>query len=156
MFVTCGIWCLADVSSVSPSSEQTVWHIPQATYHTISYHINLVDQTHVLESMSVNIKIRGRVVRSVVNFFTFCLNKPYGKLFSKNALKVSAALWFCQNRGKFEIRHSRCRGNRYLTEIGAFSLRSYRKTRSNLHICFGHIINHLSTFLKLDIVSTNM
>ena len=23
MFVTCGIWCLADVSSVSPSSEQT-------------------------------------------------------------------------------------------------------------------------------------
>ena len=42
--VTCGIWCLADVSSVSPSSEQTVCsdegltletsakhHIPQAT-----------------------------------------------------------------------------------------------------------------------------
>ena len=110
--------------------------------------------------MSVNIKIRGRIVRSVVNFFTFCLNKPYGKLFSKNALKVSAALWFCQNRGKFEIRHSRAvdrgRGNRYLTEIGAFSLCSYRKTKSNLHICFGHIINHLSTFLKLDIVSTNM
>ena len=27
MFVACGIWCLADVSSVSPSSEQTaqVW-----------------------------------------------------------------------------------------------------------------------------------
>ena len=23
MFVTCGIWCLADVLSVSPSSEQT-------------------------------------------------------------------------------------------------------------------------------------
>ena len=23
MFVPCGIWCLADVSSVSPSSEQT-------------------------------------------------------------------------------------------------------------------------------------
>ena len=23
MFVACGIWCLADVSSVSPSSEQT-------------------------------------------------------------------------------------------------------------------------------------
>ena len=26
MFVACGIWCLADVSSVSPSSEQTVFH----------------------------------------------------------------------------------------------------------------------------------
>ena len=48
--VTCGIWCLADVSSVSPSSEQTVCseegltletsakhHIPQAT--NIPYHI---------------------------------------------------------------------------------------------------------------------
>ena len=27
MFVACGIWCLADVSSVSPSSEQTVLHV---------------------------------------------------------------------------------------------------------------------------------
>ena len=26
MFVACGIWCLADVSSVSPSSEQTEIH----------------------------------------------------------------------------------------------------------------------------------
>ena len=25
MFVACGIWCLADVSSVSPSSEQSVF-----------------------------------------------------------------------------------------------------------------------------------
>ena len=25
MFVACGIWCLADVSSVSPSSEQKVF-----------------------------------------------------------------------------------------------------------------------------------
>ena len=24
MFVACGIWCLADVSSVSPSSEQSI------------------------------------------------------------------------------------------------------------------------------------
>ena len=30
MFVACGIWCLADVSSVSPSSEQTgeLWANP--------------------------------------------------------------------------------------------------------------------------------
>ena len=48
------------------------------------------------------------------------------------------------------------RGHRYLTEIDAFSLRSYRKTRSNLHIYFGDIKNHLSNFLKLDIVSKNM
>ena len=50
----------------------------------------------------------------------------------------------------------RGRGHRYLTEIDAFSLRSYRKTRSNLNIYFGHIINHLSTFPKLDIVSKNL
>ena len=37
MFVACGIWCLADVSSVSPSSEQD-WG---------TYHINFVDQTHI-------------------------------------------------------------------------------------------------------------
>ena len=35
MFVACGIWCLADVWSVSPSSEQSLLHIPQAT--NISY-----------------------------------------------------------------------------------------------------------------------
>ena len=28
MFVACGIWCLADVSSVSPSSEQTKHNSP--------------------------------------------------------------------------------------------------------------------------------
>ena len=38
MFVACGIWCLADVSSVSPSSEQT------QDKHTIS---TFVDQTQV-------------------------------------------------------------------------------------------------------------
>ena len=27
MFVACGIWCLADVSSVSPSSEQSAYCI---------------------------------------------------------------------------------------------------------------------------------
>ena len=27
MFVTCGIWCLADVSSVSPLSEQTAFDV---------------------------------------------------------------------------------------------------------------------------------
>ena len=27
MFVACGIWCLADVSSVSPSSEQTFFFV---------------------------------------------------------------------------------------------------------------------------------
>ena len=33
MFVACGIWCLADVSSVSPSSEQTELKLSlQSTY----------------------------------------------------------------------------------------------------------------------------
>ena len=27
MFVACGIWCLADVSSVSPSSEQSIFSV---------------------------------------------------------------------------------------------------------------------------------
>ena len=29
MFVACGIWCLADVSSVSPSLEQTILFTPK-------------------------------------------------------------------------------------------------------------------------------
>ena len=34
MFVACGIWCLADVSSVSPSSEQTHYrNEPDLVYH---------------------------------------------------------------------------------------------------------------------------
>ena len=59
MFFACGIWCLADVSSVSPSSEQSAvfsderltletsakHHIPcTGEKHTIS---TLVDQTHI-------------------------------------------------------------------------------------------------------------
>ena len=40
MFVACGIWCLADVSSVSPSSEQTlknpsVFHRPKKSHQPV-------------------------------------------------------------------------------------------------------------------------
>ena len=58
MFVACGIWCLADVSSVSPSSEQTAptdegltletsakHHIPQAT--NLPYQPLLINQAHI-------------------------------------------------------------------------------------------------------------
>ena len=51
MFVACEIWCLADASSVSPSSEQTLetsakHHTlyPTGDKHTIS---TFVDQTHI-------------------------------------------------------------------------------------------------------------
>ena len=70
-----------------------------------------INRENVLPYIRVNVsKYQNlRTRRQVVDFFIFCLNKPYGKFFSKNALKGSAALWFCQNRGKFEIRHFRCR-----------------------------------------------
>ena len=66
-----------------------------------------------------------------------------------------------KHTSRFEICHFRCRPwsrppLTYFAENDAFSLRSYRKTGSNLHICFGRIINHLSTFLELDIISKNM
>ena len=61
MFVVCGIWCLADVSSVSPSSEQTgvssvcsdegltlETQLNTISHRRQTYHINLVDQTHIL------------------------------------------------------------------------------------------------------------
>ena len=34
MFVACGIWCLADVSNVSPSSEQTELRLTEDTVCT--------------------------------------------------------------------------------------------------------------------------
>ena len=54
MFVACGIWCLADVSSVSPSSEQTVdllrpfawalmWYLP---FHFIRVPDNKLQDFH--------------------------------------------------------------------------------------------------------------
>ena len=76
-------------------------------------HINACVLTNNSKSfLRVNVSTEyqnSRTRRQVVDFFIFCLNKPYGKLFLKNVLKGSAALWFCQNRGKFEKRHSRCR-----------------------------------------------
>ena len=54
-------------------------------------------------NVSKNQNSRSR--RQVIDFFIFCLNKAYGKLFSKNTLKGSAVLYFSQNRGKFEIRN---------------------------------------------------
>ena len=65
--------------------------------------------TESVQRVNVSKYQNSRTRRQVIDFFILCLNKPYGRLFSKNALKGSAALWFCQNRRKFEIRHSRCR-----------------------------------------------
>ena len=55
MFVACGIWCLADVSSVSLSSAPTKGYSSKRQLNTIShrrqtYHINLVDQTHIYKT----------------------------------------------------------------------------------------------------------
>ena len=36
MFVACGIWCLADVSSVSPSLEQTI-EVSRPNFHRKVY-----------------------------------------------------------------------------------------------------------------------
>ena len=40
-----------------------------------------------------------------INFYIFCSNKAFSKLFSKKHLKDPKVLGFLQNRGKFENRH---------------------------------------------------
>ena len=45
MFVACGIWCLADVSSVSPSSEQTDANRANRGY-TIKRDVNIHEATN--------------------------------------------------------------------------------------------------------------
>ena len=46
IFVACGIWCLADVSSVSPSSEQTVCSDEGLTLETSAKH-------HILQATNI-------------------------------------------------------------------------------------------------------
>ena len=60
MFVACGIWCLADVSSVSPSSEQTA--NPYLTYIIQAYIGSVCNVTKALLSVLPFIKgpRRGR------------------------------------------------------------------------------------------------
>ena len=43
MFVACGIWCLADVSSVNPSSEQTAKPLGTWAQHS---HNACAEQVH--------------------------------------------------------------------------------------------------------------
>ena len=76
-------------------------------------------------------------------FFIFCLNKAYGKLFLKNALKVQQRFIFFKIEGSLRyaiLPLDRGRGHHFLTENDAFSLHLYIKTRSHLYVCFGHTI----------------
>ena len=72
----------------------------------------------------------SRSRRQVIDFIIFCLNKAYGKLFSKNALKGSAALSFFKIEGSLKHAISpldRGSGHHFLIENDAFSLHSYIK-----------------------------
>ena len=40
MFVACGIWCLADVSSVSPSSEQSLAHAEKQFFSKLVFEVS--------------------------------------------------------------------------------------------------------------------
>ena len=87
MFVACGIWCLADVSSISPSSEQTTvhgllavcsgegltletsanHHIPQAT--NIPYQPRVVSQ---LETVASNMLLfHGSLIDTISQIQSF-------------------------------------------------------------------------------------
>ena len=69
MFFACGIWCLADVSSVSPSSEQTVrivsrkqlkvliWRPLKPTFGEIFLFQNLVLYMRYHNNFSADLKL---------------------------------------------------------------------------------------------------
>ena len=117
-------------------------------------------QHYAIKHLRVNVSKyqNSRSRRQVIDFFIFCLNKAYGKLFSKNALKVLAALYFFKIEGslKYAISPLRGRGHHFLTENDAFSLHLYIKTRLYLYVCFGHTIKQLFNILKIDIVLKNI
>ena len=83
MFVACGIWCLADVSSVSPSSEQT---------HDRAYDSRLViGVPHLVGPLSKSSN-PTRVHRMIVKYV---LNKNVFNLF----LKVLMPVQLCSSLG---------------------------------------------------------
>ena len=64
MFVACGIWCLADVSSISPSSEQTLNLNPDVLELTI--HITLKrspDRRQTLRSVCKFLRTSWTILR---------------------------------------------------------------------------------------------
>ena len=60
----------------------------------------------------------------IFNFFIFCPNKAFNKLFSKIQLKDTKALEFFQNRGKFENRPFGLPPSLKIDKNDAFSFRS--------------------------------
>ena len=86
MFVACGIWCLADVSSVSPSSEQTG---------------ELWENQCLRAADCKNQKSAGK--RGSMDFFIFCPEKPFGELLSKITIKLSKEFSFLRNLAKREM-----------------------------------------------------
>ena len=81
MFVACGIWCLADVSSVSPSSEQTVCSDEGLTLETSAKHhipqltgkpdilIGRNETKRVLFEMQKTIWIHAFRLMSLISYF---------------------------------------------------------------------------------------
>ena len=51
MFFACGIWCVADVSSVSPSSEQKIVHTHiYSNARNVSYRLYPTGEKHTLST----------------------------------------------------------------------------------------------------------
>ena len=136
----------------------------------LAHTLSLVHTCDISISIYISISIRrlrvnvskyqnSRLRRQVIDFFIFCLNKPYVNLFSKIHWKVQQRFIFFKIEGSLKYAISpfnRGRDHHFLAKNDAFSLHSYIKTISLIYICFGDIINHLSTFLKIDIVLKNM
>ena len=77
MFVACGIWCLADVSSVSPSSEQTRAGGPPGGNEAFAFGgylvVNYRDILSSFTSFNNNIGFNSSKVSKVApSFLPFC------------------------------------------------------------------------------------
>ena len=71
MFVACGIWCLADVSSVSPSSEQTVCSDEGLTLETSAKH-------HIPQA--TNIPYQPLMIKPIISVVTHAEKQFFSKL----------------------------------------------------------------------------
>ena len=73
MFGACGVWCLADISSVSPSLEQ-VKGVPRPTVVLLTNGQKISDSTRVMRTSSASgDKLKNEEMKTLISPVCACL-----------------------------------------------------------------------------------
>ena len=79
MFFACGIWCLADVSSISPSSEQSAkHHIPQSVCSDKALTLETSAKHHIPQAK--NIPYQPLLIKPIFSVLAHAEKQFFSKL----------------------------------------------------------------------------